>query len=274
MKKALSLAASEKIYFESADFVGRLAGRAVHGFFGRNGGVSKDVYASLNCGLGSDDEPEAVMQNLALVAGEIGSDPSALLNLYQVHGDGCVTVDAPWMAKDRPKADCFVTDKCGIALGVLTADCAPVLFYGEKADGAPVIGAAHAGWRGAIGGVLASTVDGMTSLGVRADGIMACIGPCIGAASYEVDDGFAQTFLDEDDENERFFMSGQKAGHVMFDLSGYCAFKLFKAGVKQVFIKDLDTYFNEEDFFSFRRATHREEEGYGRQISVIMINEG
>ncbi|HOO82901.1 MAG TPA: laccase domain-containing protein, partial [Alphaproteobacteria bacterium] len=167
----------------------------------------------------------------------------------------------------------MVTDVSGLALGVLTADCAPVLFYGKKSDGAPVVGAAHAGWGGALKGVLDNTLAMMLELGAVPESIRACIGPCIGQKSYEVRDDFADTFLEEDGRNEVFFTAGRCAGHLQFDLPGYCAAKLGRAGVKNVLIKDLDTYFNEEDFFSYRRATHRHEKDYGRQISVIMIQE-
>ncbi len=269
MALAKSLLGSEELYFRVPGFTDGLQAPVFHGFFGRFGGLSKNVYASLNCGPGSDDNPEHVKANRKIVADVAGCAPDHLLSLHQVHGDVCVRVEAVWSA--RPQADAMVTDKPGFALGILTADCAPVLFAGQKTDGAPVIGAAHAGWGGALRGILESTVREMTALGAEPGSLKACIGPCIGKASYEVKDEFATPFYQEDDENERFFKAAKAPGHLMFDLAGYCAFKLFKAGVRDVLIKDLDTYFHEEDFFSYRRATHRSEKDYGRQISVIKI---
>jgi len=242
-----------------------------YGFFGRQGGVSKGIYASLNCGPGSDDNPADVKENRSRVSKIIGCDAQNLLSLYQVHGNDCVVANEPYNVTARPQADAHVTDRAGLALGILTADCTPILFHGAKHDGSPVIGAAHAGWGGALKGVSASTVQAMERLGAVKDSIVACIGPCISQVSYEVGEDFAKAFYEEDDENERFFKSAQKDGHLMFDLAGYNALKLAKAGVKKVLIKDLDTYFNEEDFFSYRRTTHRNEKDYGRQISVIKI---
>lgn len=262
---------SDPLYFQQAEFS---SPDVFHGFFSRHGGVSKDIYASLNCGMGSGDDRDNVLQNKGIVAGIAGCTAESLLNVHQVHSAECVVVDKPWEEDNKPKADAMVTDKPEIALGVLTADCAPVLFKGKKEDGMPVVGAAHAGWGGALKGVLEASVEAMVGLGARIETIQAVIGPCIGQASYEVSDDFAVPFLDEDDENERFFKAGQRDGHLMFDLPGYCAFKLSKAGLKSVFIKDLDTYFNEEDFFSYRRTTHRHEKDYGRQVSVIMIKSG
>ncbi len=272
--KALDLAVSKKLFFASSEFSEGVCDTVFHGFFGRGGGVSRGIYAGLNCGAGSDDAREAVLQNRAIVAAAAGCAPEGLLSLHQVHGDGCIVVDRPWGLDERPQGDCFVTDARGVALGILTADCAPVLFYGEKADGAPVVGAAHAGWGGALRGVLASTVEGMVRLGVERDSLRACVGPCIAQVSYEVQEQFSAPFLEEDEENERFFMGGQKDGHLLFDLSGYCAFKLYKAGLKRVFLQDLDTYCDEDNFYSYRRTTHRHEVDYGRQISVIMIGGG
>lgn len=261
---------SEPLYYSQEGFVDGAA--VFHGFFSRRGGVSKDVYASLNCGAGSDDEPEHVKQNRAIVAEIVGCAPDHLLSLYQIHSPRCMRVEKPWGA-ERPEADAMATDKAGIALGILTADCGPVLFSGQKADGSAVVAAAHAGWGGALKGVLESSIRAMEDLGAEKGSIRAVVGPCISRESYEVGEEFVDPFLKEDEESERFFMAGQRAGHLMFDLPGYCAFRLARAGLKKVFIKDLDTYFNEEDFFSYRRKTHRKEKDYGRQISVIMIQE-
>jgi len=238
-----------------------------HGFFTRQGGVSVGIYKGLNCGPGSDDDPTAVQQNRQSVVEYINADH--LLTLHQVHGKDCVVADAPY--DKRPKADAHVTDVPGLALGILTADCVPVLFVGEKTDGAPVIGAAHAGWGGALKGVLAETVGQMQALGAELCSIRAAIGPCIAQKSYEVSASFVDPFMEEDEMNERFFMVAQREGHLMFDLPGYVALKLAKAGVKNVSIGDQDTYALEEDFFSYRRTTHAQELDYGRQISVVMI---
>lgn len=267
----LTKMAKEIRYFDMQRFGDNTNDPVFHGFFGRQGGFSKGVYNGLNCGRGSDDAPENVKANLGAIAEMIGVAPDHILTLHQVHGKSCAVVSDIWDIENRPQADAFVTDRAGIALGILTADCAPVLFSGKKADGAAVIGAAHAGWKGAIGGALDSTVQKMVQIGAEINSITACIGPCIAQGSYEVTEDFFTPFEKEDPENERFFMAARREGHLMFDLAGYCAFRLAKLGLKNVFIKDLDTYFNEEDFFSYRRATHRDEKDYGRQISLILI---
>ena len=244
-----------------------------HGFFGRHGGVSTGVYNSLNCGFSSDDDIGCVRKNLEIVSEVIGVRSEYILTARQLHGKKCLKVTTPWSYLRAPEVDAFVTDIPGMALGILTADCAPVLFYAEN-NGSPIIGAAHAGWRGALCGVLGATVEGMEELGAKACDIKACIGPCIDKRSYEVGAEFYEKFMDETEENERFFISARKEKHFMFDLAGYCAFKLFNAGLSRIYIKDIDTYFNEEDFFSCRRSLHRNEKDYGRQLSVITINKG
>lgn len=248
-----------------------------HSFFGRRygdlGGVSKGIYSSLNCGPGSDDNPAHVKENRRIVSEAVGCDPVNLLTLYQVHGNDCVTVSEPYDPANRPEADAHVTDQIGIALGILTADCAPILFYGFKGDQSPVIGAAHAGWGGALKGVSESAVQAMEDLGAVRETIVACIGPCIAQESYEVSDDFIAPFLEENPDNKTFFKDADRDGHLMFDLVGYNAFKLYKLGLRKVLAKEIDTFFNEEDFFSYRRTTHRKEQDYGRQISVIKINE-
>ena len=273
MTKTSHQQGSEPLYFEQHEFADNDDNPVFHAFFSRRGGVSKDVYASLNCGPGSDDNAQDVMQNRQIVSEIVGCRPENLLSLHQIHSPQCIKVSQGWAPEDRPQADAFVTDQPGLALGVLTADCAPVLFYGQKSDGRPVVGAAHAGWGGALKGVLAEAVNAMQELDAELESIRAAIGPCISKASYEVGQDFADAFLEEDEANEVFFMAAKREGHLMFDLPGYCALKLAKAGLKTVFIKDLDTYFNEEDFFSYRRKTHRGEKDYGRQISLIMIKE-
>ncbi len=240
-----------------------------NGFFTRLGGVSSPPYAGLNCGIGSDDNAYSVQGNRELVATNIGTNSVSLLSLYQVHGAKVIKVNERW--EERPKADGFVTDRAGIALGILTADCAPVLFYGRKNDNTPVIGAAHAGWGGAFKGVLENTIAAMGELGAVKEQIRACVGPCISKSSYEVDTNFMDKFTEHDKESERFFHAAVRKNHVMFDLSGYCAWRLSKAGLNNITIKDIDTYKNETEFFSYRRATHRGEKDYGRQISVICI---
>lgn len=242
-----------------------------HGFFGRTGGVSRGIYNSLNCGLGSGDDPAAVRENRGRVAENLGAAADALVTLHQVHSPDCVRVTEAWAPEDRPKADALVTDVPGMVIGVLTADCGPVLFSGRRADGTPVIGAAHAGWGGAIGGVLEATVAAMTAMGVAPGGIRAAVGPCIGPDSYEVKDDFRLRFVEQDKENAAFFIPATRVGHLMFDLPSYIRRRLKLAGVGLVDGRGIDTCFNEEDYFSYRRSTHRVEPDYGRQVSAIVI---
>lgn len=251
---------------------GSSAGKIQHGFFGRQGGVSKGIYSNLNCGVGSNDDPKSVQENRARVAGKLSVELKNLITLWQVHSSDCLIIDKPvGQGDERPKADALVTDKAGLALGVLTADCGPILFAGEKPDGSPVIGAAHAGWGGALKGVLESTVERMQELGAELDTIRATVGPCIGPKSYEVSVGFETPFLERNPEDEHFFREAQKSGHLMFDLPGYIASRLAQAGLKQVTITGDDTFAEPELFFSYRRSTHRKEADYGRQISAIVI---
>ncbi len=257
-------------YYSESDFIHE-DNTVFHGFFTRLGGVSSAPCAGLNCGFGSDDEPANIKDNRDFVAKAAGVRPAHLLSPYQVHGADVYNVDALW--DERPHADALVTDRAGFALGILTADCGPVLFSGEKESGAPVIGAAHAGWKGALGGVLENTITQMLSLGCIKDTIKACVGPCIGRNSYEVSHAFITPFIDEAEESERFFSAASREGHAMFDLSGYCAWRISRAGGKQVSLLDLDTYKNAREFFSYRRATHNNEADYGRQISVISIKD-
>jgi YfiH family protein len=234
-----------------------------HGFLGREGGVSTGIHAGLNVGTGSEDDSVAVAENRARATAAV-LPGAKLVTLYQVHSGDCITVTAPFEA-ERPRADALVTDRPGLALGILTADCAPVLFADVEAG---VVGAAHAGWKGAIGGVTDSTILAMESLGARRDRIAAAIGPCIARASYEVDDAFARRFEQDDPANERFFAPA-RAGHHQFDLEAYVAQRIASAGVTRIAALGLDTYADETRFFSFRRATHRGEPGYGRQIALI-----
>ena len=239
-----------------------------YGFFGRRGGVSTGHYASLNCRNGSDDDPENVAENKRRVCAEIGA--RAISNLYQVHGDTVLTLGKP-LGDKRPEADAMVTDKPDVARGVLTADCMPVLFHGHKADGSLVIGAAHAGWRGALGGVLDRTIKAMSDLGAEPGTITAAIGPCIAQESYEVSAEFYEEFLRHDPENKSDFILSGKDGHYMFDLPGYGAARLRGCGVRRVILSGVDTYANEDDYFSYRRNTHQNISDYGGQVSVIMI---
>lgn len=234
-----------------------------HGFLGREGGVSTGIHAGLNVGIGSDDDAVAVAENRARATTAV-LPGAKLVTLCQVHSGDCITVTTPFEA-DRPRADALVTDRPGLALGILTADCAPVLFADVEAG---VVGAAHAGWKGAIGGVTDSTILAMESLGARRDRIAAAIGPCIARASYEVDDAFARRFEQDDPANERFFAPA-RAGHHQFDLEAYVVQRIASAGVTRIAALGLDTYADETRFFSFRRATHRGEPGYGRQIALI-----
>jgi len=239
-----------------------------HGFFERNGGVSSGIYTSLNTGLGSSDRREDVLENRRRVAGVMDVPPEHLLTLYQVHSADVVHVRRPEDAQGV-KADAMVTTTPGLALGVLSADCAPVLF----ADGqAGVIGAAHAGWGGAFRGVLEATADAMVALGARRDAIAAVIGPCIAQASYEVGPEFLERFVDADGANARHFMPSTRQGHHRFDLPGYALGRLRRAGLSAPVWLGLDTCADPARFFSYRRSVHRAEGDYGRQISAIALH--
>ena len=246
---------------------GTLAGVA-HGFLGRVGGVSTGPYAGLNVGLGSDDDAAAIASNRARAI-EAVLPGARLATVYQVHSAACVTVRSPFDDRLRPHADALVTDRPGLALGILTADCAPVLLADREAG---VVGAAHAGWKGALGGVTDATLLAMEALGARRSRIAAAVGPCIARASYEVDKAFVRRFETEDPANERFFAAG-RAGHRQFDLEAYVVHRLAAAGVRRIAALGLDTYADEARFFSYRRAMHRGEPGYGRQIALIGLRE-
>lgn len=252
----------------------RLSGKVIaHGFFGRRGGVSTGVYESLNCGLGTEDDADAVRENRARACRALDLNPDSLIGLMQVHSDICMVVSEPWTADRRPQADAMVTDRPGIALGILTADCAPVLFFGKKADGRPVIGAAHAGWGGALKGVLESTYVAMMKAGATKSSVRAVIGPCIGRESYEVSEDFKKPFLTRYTGSDHFFHKAERKGHLMFDLPSYIRRRMEIMGVSRVSATGKDTYPNEREFFSYRRSVHRKEADYGRQISIIAIRE-
>lgn len=240
-------------------------GHTGHRFFTRQGGVSTGIYAALNCGPGSDDDPAAVTENRSRAAADFGLPASALISNYQVHSPDVVHVTEPWARENAPKADAMVTDRPGIALGVLTADCGPVLLADTTAR---VIGAAHAGWRGAVGGVLTNTVDAMVGLGGAKERIIAVVGPCIAQASYEVGAGHRDAFEAQD---HVFFAPGADADHWQFDLRGFIAARLVAAGVTAVRHVDYDSYADPDRFFSYRRTTHRNEPDYGRNLSAIHL---
>jgi len=239
---------------------------ARHGFFTRHGGVSAGPYASLNCALSGQDSREAVQENRARAARALGADPACLSGLHQVHGDRTVTVREPWGPGLGPQADAMVSDREGIALGIVTADCAPVLFVDATAG---VIGAAHAGWRGALAGILESTIAAMQALGAR--DISAAIGPCIAQESYEVGNDLRDAVLAREKEDGRFFIAGRRPGHWQFDLSAYCATRLRVAGVQEISQVGADTCAREADFFSHRRRTLSGGGPIGHQISVVTL---
>jgi YfiH family protein len=236
-----------------------------HAFLGREGGVSGGIHAGLNVGLGSEDDREAIHENRRRAVDAVAPGHQ-LVTLHQVHSPDTVAVMAPFAGDGRPHADALVTDRPGLLLGILTADCVPILLADAKAG---VIGAAHAGWKGAIGGVTDTVLAEMERLGADRGSIVAAIGPCIARASYEVDDAFVRRFEADDPANERFFTDGKRTGHAQFDIEAYVAHRLAMAGIGRVIAIGEDTYSQPERFFSFRRATHRGEPGYGRQISLI-----
>ena len=236
-----------------------------HGFFTRRGGASSGVFAGLNCGQGSSDQAEIVAINRARVADAMAVDVDQLVTVHQVHSATVALVDGPLI--ERPKADAMVTATPGVALGILTADCQPVLFADAQAG---VVGAAHAGWRGALDGVLEATVDAMEALGATRSNIAACIGPSISQRAYEVGTEFFERFMDEDHDYGRFFAGGQPDKY-QFDLPSFGLFRLRSAGVGEANWTGHCTYSDADRFFSYRRATHEEEADYGRLISSIRL---
>ncbi len=239
-----------------------------HGFFTREGGHSSGIFTSLNCGLGSGDDLESVKRNRAAVADSMNVERERLITLFQHHSADVVTVDHAWAPAERPKADAMVTKVHGLALGVLTADCGPVLFADMSAG---VIGAAHAGWKGALAGVTDNTIAAMEKLGAQRKNMVTVIGPTISQASYEVGPDFPARFDSEEKDTARWFQKSARAYHHMFDLPGYLAERMRRAGVGSVVNIALCTYADEQRFFSFRRTTHRKEKDYGRQISAISL---
>jgi YfiH family protein len=239
-----------------------------HRFFTRRGGVSAGLYSSLNCGYGSGDQPDNVRENRRRAAAAFERGEADLLTVHQFHSTDVLTVAAErWSSPGAPKADALVTDRPGVVLGVLAADCAPVLF----ADGdAGVIGAAHAGWKGALGGVVDTTIAAMERLGARRERIRAAIGPCIGRDSYEVGPEFPAPFVAQDAGNAAFFRPAARAGHFLFDLAGYLAHRLLRAGITAS-ITGHDTLAAGEDFFSYRRNTLAGVRDYGRGLSAVAL---
>ena len=237
-----------------------------HGFLGRRGGMSVGDMAGLNVGHGSSDDPEAIAGNRRLAIAAL-LEEAELATVHQVHSAEAVHAEHPWPQDERPRADAMVTDRPNLLLGILTADCAPVLFADREAV---VIGAAHAGWRGALAGVTDSTIAAMEKLGARRENIHAAVGPCIAQPNYEVDEAFRTRFTNDDPDNSRFFVTGP-SGKPHFDLEGYVVHRLIAAGIDEVEALNLDTYPDADRFYSYRRSTHRGEADYGRQLSAIGI---
>ena len=242
--------------------------RIRHAFFTRQGGASGGIYESLNGGVGSADDPAAVAENRARMAGALGVAPERLLSLYQIHSADVVLADAPWAPADRPKADAIVTRTPGLALAVASADCGPVLFADPEAG---IVGAAHSGWKGAFTGVLGATVARMEELGAERGRIVAVLGPTIGPDAYEVGPEFVARFVEADVGHGRFFRPSGREGHSVFDLPAFILLRLQEAGVGTAASLGLCTYSDERRFYSYRRATHRDEPDYGRLLSAIVI---
>jgi hypothetical protein len=244
--------------------------RIRHGFFTRRGGVSGGLFESLNCGFGSGDAAETVARNRALATERLGLSLDRLVTCHQVHGTTVATVENPWPPDAAPRADGLVTCSSGIALGILTADCAPILF----ADGvARVIGAAHGGWRGALSGIIEATLDRMEALGAKRARIRAGIGPCIAKRSYEVGPEFPAPFLADNPANAEYFAPAMRTDHFLFDLPGYIEGRLARAGVTLIDRAARDTVAEDRVFFSYRRACLRGEPVYGRALSAIALSE-
>lgn len=239
-----------------------------HGFFTRAGGVSEGIYESLNAGVGSEDAPAKVAENRARMAAALGVPPERFLTCYQIHSPEVVVAETPWAAADRPRADAIVTRTPGLAIGVSTADCGPVLLADAEAR---VIGAAHAGWRGALTGVIESTIAAMEKLGASRERIVAAAGPMIRQPSYEVGQDLIDRFVAVEPNTVRFFKSAKRDGHAMFDLGGYIASRLRRAEIGA--IEDLGncTYADPAQFYSYRRATHKAEPDYGRHVNAITL---
>lgn len=240
-----------------------------HAFFTRGGGVSPGIYASLNAGVGSNDDPQNVAANRARMAASLGVAPEQFLTCYQIHSPDVVVADAPWSAQARPRADAVVTKRPGLAIGVSTADCGPVLFADPQAR---IVGAAHAGWRGALAGVTDATIAAMERLGAARERIVAAIGPMIRQPNYEVGPDLMDRFIAADPANRQFFVASAREGHFMFDLAGYVAARLAAAGIGAVEDLGACTYADPAQFYSYRRMTHRGEADYGRHVNAIVLS--
>ena len=244
-------------------------GGARHAFFTRRGGVSEGLFASMNCGFGSGDDRGKVAENRARAAARLDVAPDRLVTCHQMHGTEVVTVERPWRYEEAPRADAMVTTAPGIALGVLAADCAPVLFVDP---GARIAAAAHGGWRGALAGVVEATVAAMVRLGARREHIRAGIGPCIAQPSYEVGPEFRDRFLVEAADNAGFFVTAPRAGRFLFDLPGFLAARINRLGLAAVELAGVDTAADEIRFFSYRRACLKGERDYGRALAAIALS--
>jgi YfiH family protein len=238
-----------------------------HAFFTRDGGVSGGIYGGLNGGLGSNDDPKHVAENRRRMAEQMGVAPDRLLSVHQVHSPDAVVANGPWDGPARPRADAIVTRTEGIAVSVTAADCGPILLVDPNAR---VIGAAHAGWKGALTGILESTIETMEKLGAERGGMVAAIGPLIRQHSYEVGGEFVERFIDTDADNAVFFVPSTREGHSMFDLAGYIRMRLENAGVLMIDDLGVDTY-SDERFYSYRRSVHRKEPDYGRHVHAIAL---
>ncbi len=239
-----------------------------HGFFTREGGNSSGLFASLNCGLGSGDDKDIVRRNRAVAARKLDVDEPSLLSAYQVHSAEALHVAKPWATADRPKVDALVTATPGVAIGILTADCGPILFADKEAG---VIGAAHAGWKGALTGITSATLAAMEALGAKRANTVAVLGPMISQKAYEVGPEFPERFLEQDTAHAKYFVPSNRQRHAMFDLPAYLEDRLSREGVGLVVNLSLCTFSDEQRFFSYRRTTHRDERDYGRQISAIVL---
>jgi YfiH family protein len=241
-----------------------------HAFFTRDGGVSGGIYASLNGGLGSRDDPAHVAENRRRMAEQLGVEPRHFLSVHQTHSPDVIVASGPWSGPSRPLADAIVTRTEGLAIGASAADCGPILLVDPSAR---VIGAAHAGWKGALTGIVESTVATMEKLGAERSGIVAAIGPLIRQHSYEVGGEFVERFVEADADNTLFFIPAAREGHAMFDLAGYIRMRLENAGVLMIDDTGLDTY-SDERFYSYRRSVHRKEPDYGRHVHSIALERG
>jgi polyphenol oxidase len=239
-----------------------------HAFFTREGGVSQGIYESLNGGIGSRDAPDSVAENRARMAAALGVAPTHLVTCYQIHSPDVIVAETPWTRENAPRADAIVTRVPGLAIGVSTADCGPILFADTEAG---VVGAAHAGWKGALIGVLEATVAAMEKLGARRGRIRAALGPLIRQPNYEVGGEFVERFRAADRANEKFFAPASRPGHALFDLPGYITARLERADIQGVEDLGLCTYADPARFFSYRRTTHRAEPDYGRHVNAIAI---